>query len=600
MVNYEFLNSLMTNPDLAEAIRRLQGGAPPEAVMPEPPPPSQSPAEPGPPSVARTQLAPPEFAPGSPLGSIMDMQPQRPNPPIPREYPGSTEPGDPTLLVGDRPANHLPDEPQQPHGFKGFLKNVLPRMLASGIAAGATPSRYGGGGMDILAGMQAGGQELERRDRIAYDMNRQRANDETFRMDKRAEAEKRMSDIKLNESAGRMHDAQTDWYKAQAGAKAAVDPKRDLYERFIKETDPAQKEVLRKLWLQSEGHPDNEKVWINGKLPGTVLNRETGEVREVDAAKARAGRSDEMREHFNIDPTLWPYRQKKLFETHPGLEDYILYGTKGKQPAAERNPTEWSIAMDAAKADPRVIANPALLPKVALEYGNAARPVDPSIAEARRDRAELARANQFKKIEDDRSKDLNDANAWAEQATRLLPKDALMNIVNEPVERARIQRELKRRLQQAYDKYASATRRATGDPNSAKDVVVLDNGEAVFKDALPPASSAPPAPGTGGTGGGGGSAAAASASSGGRGGGVAAMQHTPQPRVIPIPSIAPTAPTIAPPTAGVPKPIGASPHSDPIKEKKMALFALEEFAKTNKMTPQQARTLLESQGWRIE
>jgi len=67
-----------------------------------------------------------------------------------------------------------------PSKFGNFLKNGLPRMLDAGIAAATSPGDGSGGFLAALKGMDIGRDRLQKRDMLAYQMHRQRTNDQAL------------------------------------------------------------------------------------------------------------------------------------------------------------------------------------------------------------------------------------------------------------------------------------------------------------------------------------------------------------------------------------------------------------------------------------
>ena len=182
---------------IVAALRREAMG-PPEAVPPrrdmygkvqsDEPSPSPPPATAPGAGIYADAPAPGPAAPPPELSTIAGMQPSQsmidPTVAGMRQFtpPETPETGDYTLLVGDDPRNRpggfdgrIMEDLRGPGGFKGFLKRGLPRILNAAIAAGATPSQFGGGPLDIFRGMQAGRAENDRRDMRAYGMQRQRS-----------------------------------------------------------------------------------------------------------------------------------------------------------------------------------------------------------------------------------------------------------------------------------------------------------------------------------------------------------------------------------------------------------------------------------------
>lgn len=158
-----------------------------------------------------------------------------------RPVPGAVPPSA-TMAPGKKP------------GFLSRLKEVMPRAIAAGIAGGATPNVAGGSGVDVLRAMQAGQNELERRDLMNYGLRRQGSLDELNRRHTEAQ-------IGQAESASEENRARAAQYRAVAAGKDAVNPAHDLYNRYLAETDPEKKEALFKMYLQAIGH--------SPKIPGS-------------------------------------------------------------------------------------------------------------------------------------------------------------------------------------------------------------------------------------------------------------------------------------------------------------------------------------------
>lgn len=87
-----------------------------------------------------------------------------------------------------------------PSKFGNFVSNGLPRILGAGVAA-ATSRGDGndGGALGILRGMSAGSDHLQKQDMIAYNMQRQRQQDQNLQDDRAAQAEERRMHARLYE-----------------------------------------------------------------------------------------------------------------------------------------------------------------------------------------------------------------------------------------------------------------------------------------------------------------------------------------------------------------------------------------------------------------
>lgn len=445
-INYEFLNNLMTDPDLADWIRSKEigmNGPPPRAPigpveLPEPRAPEEA-MPPAVPEIARPNMGP-AIEPGSFAGRFIDAPFERPPdapPPRPTGYAG---PGGVELLTGaNNPANRIAEpEPPGGRGFKGFLRRALPRMATAAIAAGATPSRFGGGPLDIFAGMQAGQQELERRDMMAYNTARQREHDILNRRKIESDIGRDASQNELNKAQIEVAKEHANYYKSQASQKAEKKPSDVLFEDYRNEQNPEEKEKKKDLWLQSIGHaPKAEKLWGPGKIPGTLVNKETSEVKWIDETAARAARDEEMRKHFGVDPLLWPYRKKGIFAQQPDVEMYIKYGHEGlkKQPGAGANGAPNTAMEMAYAATAKEGQTPAQHAAAAFEYYNRPRITAAEIAQQNRENAQnkafLAKAGS------EYQKALNDAEDEYKKAKKELDKPGVRPGAVDPKSRPR-------------------------------------------------------------------------------------------------------------------------------------------------------------------
>jgi hypothetical protein len=375
-INYEFMNELMSDPQIAAMLRQrelgldMQGGGP--TPLPAPAdmgptgtplpapvdaPPSMAtpaggpPASPGPapspmdmpgPSPTAGPIpggAPPPPAPDSPLGQLLAMQPKGPG-----ERTASIDAPDGSALLynpagSPGPMPTVPQPPQQ-GGFLGRLKVALPRMATAAIAAGATPSQYGGGPLDIFRGMQAGGQELERKDTLAYNRGRQQSLDTLER--RKTEAE-----IGHSNAASKYYDAESEWRKAQAGKAEHVSAADDLYAKMNAATDPKQKEEYHQLWLQSLGHaPKDQPTQIRTRFG--VFDTKTGEYITLDQQQMQKDRIGQLRQVKGLNPQLWP-DWAVMQKATPEEKMFVLSGTWKPDKETNMNPTE--MYMQAAGGD---------------------------------------------------------------------------------------------------------------------------------------------------------------------------------------------------------------------------------------------------------
>jgi hypothetical protein len=254
--------------------------------------------------------------------------------------PETPEAGDYTLLAGDRGDRGPVNEPPANRPRLGW-KQILPRVLASAIAGGATPNQAAGGPLDIFRALQAGGTEGERRDALSYNMARQRALDDLNRRKEEAQ----MADWA---SQAKMRDSQTKYYDAQANAKAATDPKEDLYKQFMAETDPKKKEALHQLWLEAMGHaPKAEPNEIRTRFG--IYDRAKGEYITLNQQQMIEDRINDL---ARTKGPLWTPALVVKFMT-PEERNYVLTGQmKPEKQPGNMNPTELFMAA-AQEADPR-------------------------------------------------------------------------------------------------------------------------------------------------------------------------------------------------------------------------------------------------------
>jgi hypothetical protein len=353
-----FLNDLMLDPVIAAVVRRETMGPRPAPqprrdmygnIMSDEPSPTPPPAT-APDAGINADAPAPGPAPAPPdISTIAGMQPSqsRIDPTVAgmKQFtpPQTPETGDYTLLVGDDPRNRPggmgPIPPGTQGGFGGRLKRALPGILASAIAGGAMPNQAAGGPTDIFRALQAGGDTAERRDLIAYNRDRQRVLDDLNRRKEEAQ----MADW---QSQAKMRDSQTKYYDAQANAKAAVDPKEDLYKQFMAEADPNKKKVLHQLWLEAMGHaPKEEPNEIRTRFG--IYDRAKGEYITLNQQQMIEDRINDL---AKTKGPLWTPALVVKFMT-PEERNYVLTGQmKPEKQPGNLNPTE--LYLQAASGDP--------------------------------------------------------------------------------------------------------------------------------------------------------------------------------------------------------------------------------------------------------
>jgi hypothetical protein len=123
--------------------------------------------------------------------------------------------------------------------FGDFTQNRLPRMLSAGLAAATAPGDGSGGVLAALKGMQVGQDHLQKQDMLAYQTQRQRAQDAALEDSRRSQAEE--------------NRAQAEMYRAKMNAPVAAEKPhvptsyaQVLVQRLLSETDPVKRAAIEK------------------------------------------------------------------------------------------------------------------------------------------------------------------------------------------------------------------------------------------------------------------------------------------------------------------------------------------------------------------
>ncbi len=167
-------------------------------------------------------------------------------------------------------------------GFGNFLANGLPRMLDAGIAAATAPGNGQGGFLAGLRGMDIGRDRLEKRDMLAYQMQRQRINDEALDQQRRTQADENRAQAEMYRR--RMNQEPPDplaGLKARAAAANLIEGTPEYQEFMVTNGNPRPKDRVPTLqtgeqmllWeWQNEKDPARKE-----KLRGEILKWRTNQ-----------------------------------------------------------------------------------------------------------------------------------------------------------------------------------------------------------------------------------------------------------------------------------------------------------------------------------
>lgn len=179
--------------------------------------------------------------------------------------------------------------------FGHAMQNGIPRMLSAGVAAAAAPGDGTGGILAGIKGMQIGGQHLQKQDLLAYNMDRQRAQDEAIMRERDARTAENIAQAQLYRK------------RAEEEGKPKVAPEPNSYaqvlvRRLMNETDPAKRAAIEKeLKELAKGSPAKDAVPTNyAQVLIHRLMKETDplkkaelekELKELNKPKTAAGSS---------------------------------------------------------------------------------------------------------------------------------------------------------------------------------------------------------------------------------------------------------------------------------------------------------------------
>jgi hypothetical protein len=300
--------------------REMMG--PPEAVAPPPHVIAPPPEPVGPPP------APQQVSPEADPALLQLMQRYPDLGPQAAGMPRQVDAPDGSILLTGRPKEGG-FVPQSSGGFKGYLKRALPNMITAGLQSLATPSKYGGGPLDIAQAVLAGQGAIDARDDRARKIARDKSSDDI-------NAAKAKAEIDMHEASARHSDASAEALKKNAETKQMMTTAEREYEEMIRYT-PGTPEWLRHhdLWMEAlhgRGPTAAKNLWRPvPNMPGVERNVETGETREFDAPLARAARVADVRKMMGItNPSVWP-EWAVMGKANPTQQQYIM---TGKWPAA--------------------------------------------------------------------------------------------------------------------------------------------------------------------------------------------------------------------------------------------------------------------------
>jgi hypothetical protein len=370
-----------------------------------------------------------------------------------------------TLLMHEASGGPPPSPIDREPGLWGRVKAGLPRLISSVVAAGAMPSIAGGGPLDIFRAMQAGNNELQRQDMLAYDMQRQRW------LDSNKTAE--MADM------SKLRKAQAKYYEANASNKQEDNDVMRMYKAW--EQNPTEENWLR--YLQAKGNAPRTQARFTKGEGGRMFDTELGKYVTLDtstvegrlafAQKQRGLPDTATISQLPEEDRAWVLTGKLPGEAREGNPTAAYFAGVANDPSQPPAMRQW--ARDALKD--------------LGTYNDTQR--DPAIAEARR-------AGIFTEIDNRKFSNLKAADDYerisisaAESAAgigigKLLEKynTAVKGGTAIPPE-AEIIGQIKARARQmrqdAYNNYVSAIRRNGGN---AEDLVVLPDGSVVPKSVV--------------------------------------------------------------------------------------------------------------------
>jgi hypothetical protein len=240
-----------------------------------------------------------------------------------------------------------------PHpSFKQRLKAALPNIITSAIAAGATPSHYGGGALDIFQGLQAGQAAVKAKQDEAYNRQRQIA------IDAQNASENQMRQ-RVQQAQLEDYLAQAEDRRQQAAARTAQKTEQQLTDAWAKETDPVKKAAAWDALMQwKHGITKPEKPQATWRaMPGGqgTYNEATGE-RKFDSDPAAAVRLKTGRDLYGVVYGITPDMTdaQAFAKFPPALQHDIMFGREEPKPGAlPSNPEAVIIGPPAGPIDPR-------------------------------------------------------------------------------------------------------------------------------------------------------------------------------------------------------------------------------------------------------
>lgn len=206
-----------------------------------------------------------------------------------------------------------------PSKFGNFLKNGLPRMLDAGVAAATAPGDGSGGFLAALKGMDIGRDRLQKRDMLAYQMQRQQQQDAYTQEDRSARAAENRMQAELYRK--KLEEGPADplaTLKARAAAGGLV-PGTPEYQNFMRSNGSAEK-----------GPTSYEQLLMQRRAEA----KDPAVIAEIDQKLERLHLGTQPK-----DPAKeWDERKKRATELNlkPESEEYKHYMANGTLPAVGR------------------------------------------------------------------------------------------------------------------------------------------------------------------------------------------------------------------------------------------------------------------------